>query len=101
LIKDWWKTIYHAWDTALTMDMKLLWDYEKLDLSFVPIWWNFTMWIDDAIIACSFIKSKIVVPIHYDTFDIIKVDAWEFARKLLQENYWVPKLLVPWQEIVL
>ncbi len=78
-----WKNVYHAWDTALTYDMKLLWDYDSIDLAFLPIWWNFTMWIDDAVIATrDFIKPKKVVPIHFDTFSLIKANPKEFVEKV-------------------
>ena len=72
-----WKKIYHAWDTALTYDMKLL-ETRKIDLAFLPIWDNFTMWIEDAIKAIEFIKPKNVVPMHYNTFDTIKQDPQAF-----------------------
>ncbi len=94
-----WKNIYHAGDTWLTYDMKLLWDYDKIDLAFLPIWWNFTMWINDAVIATKFIKPKIVVPMHYDTWDIIKADPIEFSRLVMLENISTPKILKPGQYI--
>jgi len=78
------KSIYHAWDTGLTYDMKLLWDYDLIDLAFLPIWGNFTMGIDDAVIATKdFIKPNMVIPIHYNTWDIIKADPNEFVDKVL------------------
>jgi L-ascorbate metabolism protein UlaG (beta-lactamase superfamily) len=83
IIRVEWKNIYHAWDTGLTYDMKLLWDYDTIDLAFLPIWWNFTMWIDDAVIAVKdFIKPKKVIPIHYNTWGIIKSNPNEFVEKL-------------------
>ena len=93
------KNIYHAWDTALTYDMKLLWDYDKIDIAFLPIWWNFTMNIEDAVIATKFIKPKIVVPIHYNTWDIIKSDPIKFSKLVMLENLSVPKVLNPGQYI--
>lgn len=73
------KTIYHAGDTGLTMDMKLLED-EKVDLALLPIGGNFTMDIRDAIRAVDFIKPKIVVPMHYNTFGIIEADPERFKE---------------------
>lgn len=75
------KKIYHAGDTGLTIDMKLLED-EKIDLAFIPIGGNYTMDIDDAVKAVSFIKAKKVVPIHYNTFGLIKADPMEFKQKV-------------------
>ena len=94
-----WKKIYHAWDTALTYDMKLL-ESEKLDLAFLPIGDNFTMWISDAVKAVEFIKPKMVVPIHYNTFEVIKMDPIKFASEVMLSNISTCKVLSPWQAIV-
>lgn len=75
------KKIYHAGDTGLTMDMKLLVD-EGIDLAFIPIGGNYTMDIDDAVKSVEFINPKIVVPMHYDTFPVIKAEPIEFERKV-------------------
>ncbi|MDD5770116.1 MAG: metal-dependent hydrolase [Candidatus Gracilibacteria bacterium] len=76
-------SIYHAGDTGLTYDMKLLGDYDKIDIAFLPIGGNFTMGIDDAVIATrDFIKPKIVIPIHYNTFGLIKANPEEFVKKV-------------------
>jgi L-ascorbate metabolism protein UlaG (beta-lactamase superfamily) len=82
LIKLGGATIYHAGDTALTYDMKLLDDLHDVDLALLPIGDNFTMGIDDAVVATRFVNPKTVVPMHYDTFDLIKADPREFARKV-------------------
>ncbi len=74
------KKLYHAGDTGLTMDMKLLED-EHIDLAFLPIGGNFTMDVKDAARACEFIKPDRVVPMHYDTFDLIKADPKKFKKR--------------------
>lgn len=101
LVKKDWYVIYHAWDTWLDYNMKLLWDYERIDVAFLPIWWNFTMDVDQAVIATSFIKPRYVVPIHYDTWPIIQADPIDFAKKIMLNNLSIPKVLQPWQSIVL
>lgn len=68
------KTIYIAGDTALTYDMKLIAKQFKLDLAVLPIGDNFTMGIDDALIASDFIKCDRVLGYHYDTFGYIEID---------------------------
>lgn len=73
------KKIYHAGDTGLTLDMKLLED-EKIDLALIPIGGNFTMDMYDAAKAVEFIKPKCVIPMHYDTFRVIKADPNEFKK---------------------
>ena len=75
------KTIYHAGDTALFYDMKLIGEMNKIDLAFLPIGDNFTMGIDDAVKAAEFINAGLTVPIHYNTFDIIKANPEDFKRK--------------------
>ncbi|MDT3959280.1 metal-dependent hydrolase [Staphylococcus kloosii] len=75
------KTIYHTGDTGLFSDMKLIADRHPVDICFVPIGDNFTMGIDDASYAINeFIKPKITVPIHYNTFDLIKQDPEQFKQ---------------------
>jgi len=93
------KKIYHAGDTALTYDMKLLED-ENIDVAFLPIGDNFTMWIQDALKAVEFIKPKMVVPMHYNTFDVIKADPVKFAQLVTLGNLSTCKVLSPWQAIV-
>lgn len=85
------KKIYHAGDTGLTMDMKLLKD-EKIDIALLPIGGNYTMDIDDAVLACGFIEPKKVIPMHYNTFDIIKADPDEFKRKVEKSEVIVAKV---------
>ncbi|MBS4536550.1 metal-dependent hydrolase [Clostridium sp. D2Q-14] len=75
------KKLYHAGDTGLTMDMKLL-EEENIDIALIPIGGNFTMDIYDAVRAVEFIKPKLVVPMHYDTFPVIKADPNEFKRNI-------------------
>lgn len=65
---------YYAGDTALTMDMKLIPRYTKLDFAILPIGDNFTMGVDDAIVAAQFVEVDKVLAMHFDTFGFIKVD---------------------------
>ncbi|WP_110114106.1 metal-dependent hydrolase [Bacillus sp. CGMCC 1.16541] len=76
------KTIYHAGDTALYSDMKLLGQYHDIDVAFLPIGDNFTMGPDDALLAAEWIGTKMVVPIHYNTFPVIEQDPHAFVEKL-------------------
>lgn len=68
------KNIYIAGDTALTMDMKLIPMRTKLDLAIFPIGNNFTMDVEDAIIAADFVQCDKILGYHYDTFGYIKID---------------------------
>ena len=75
--------LYHAGDTALTTDMQLL--SGRVDVALLPIGDNFTMGPEDAARAVEMIKPRVVIPMHYNTFDVIKQDANEF-RKLVGSN---------------
>jgi L-ascorbate metabolism protein UlaG (beta-lactamase superfamily) len=72
---------YYAGDTALSYDMKLIGDYRKIDFAFLPVGDNYTMGIDNAIIACDFIKCDNIIGMHYDTFEQIKIDKPEAKSK--------------------
>jgi len=74
------QTIYHAGDTALFGDMKLIGERHPIDLAFLPIGDNFTMGIEDAAYAVELLKPKAVVPIHFNTFPPIKQDPLEFKN---------------------
>ncbi len=74
------RKVYHAGDTGLTYDMKLLED-ENIDVAFLPIGGNYTMDIDDAVKAADFIKAKAVVPMHYNTFGLVNADPQIFKDK--------------------
>ena len=76
------KIIYHMGDTGLFMDLKLIGEMVSIDYLLAPIGDNFTMGVDDAVKACSFIQPKCAIPIHYNTFDIIKSDPMTFKTKL-------------------
>jgi L-ascorbate metabolism protein UlaG (beta-lactamase superfamily) len=70
-------SFYYAGDTALTMDMKLIGEYRKIDFAFLPIGDNFTMGIDNAILASDFIGCGNIVGMHYNTFGYIMIDEAE------------------------
>ena len=71
------KNIYHACDTGLFYDMKLIGE-NGIDVAILPIGDNYTMGPDDALKAVQLIQPKVVIPIHYNTFDVIKQDPEKF-----------------------
>lgn len=79
------KTVFHAGDTGLFSDMKLIGKRHPIDLAFLPIGDNFTMGPEDAALAAEFLGAKQVVPIHFNTFPPIKQDPDAFVR-LLKNN---------------
>lgn len=72
---------YYAGDTALTYDMKLIGDYRQIDFAFLPIGDNFTMGVDNAIIASDFVKCDDIIGMHFDTFGLIKINHKEALEK--------------------
>ena len=92
--------IYHACDTGLFYDMKLIGE-EGIDLAILPIGDNFTMGPDDALKAVKLIEPKQVVPIHYDTFDIIKQDPHAWAERVQKETSTKVTVMTPGESIEL
>jgi L-ascorbate metabolism protein UlaG (beta-lactamase superfamily) len=68
------KRLYHAGDTGLTTDMKLIGEFFEPDLAFLPIGDCFTMGPTSAALAVEFTRAKMVVPIHYGTYPAINTD---------------------------
>lgn len=80
------KNIYIAGDTALTMDMKLIPMRTKLDLAILPIGDNFTMGIEDAILASDFVDCDKVLGYHFDTFGYIEIDHKVAKQQFFEKN---------------
>ena len=80
------KNIYIAGDTALTMDMKLIPMRTKLDLAILPIGNNFTMDVEDAIIASDFVECDKILGVHYDTFESIIVNHKEAIQQFFDKG---------------
>lgn len=76
------KSVYHAGDTGLFMDMKLIGELTPLDAALLPIGDNFTMGIDDAVRASDMLNAKLTIPMHYNTWPVIEADPEEFAQKV-------------------
>ncbi len=76
------KSLYHAGDTGLTYDMKLVGEFFSPDLSFLPIGDRYTMGINSAVKAVEFCQTKRVIPVHYNTFPIVMADPEEFKAKV-------------------
>lgn len=82
------KTFYFAGDTALTLDMKLIGERYKVDFAMLPIGDNFTMDMEDALVAANYVNTKKIIGMHYDTFPYIEIDhvaALELARRQQKE----------------
>jgi L-ascorbate metabolism protein UlaG (beta-lactamase superfamily) len=77
---------YYSGDTALTYDMKLIGEFRTLDFAFLCLGDNFTMSVDNAIIAADFIKCRKIIGMHYDTFGYIKIDHEDAINKFSNQG---------------
>jgi L-ascorbate metabolism protein UlaG (beta-lactamase superfamily) len=74
--------------------MKLIGE-EGIDLALVPIGDNFTMGPDDALRAVKLLEPKVVIPIHYNTFDLIAQDGNAWKQRVEKETSTKVVLLKP------
>jgi L-ascorbate metabolism protein UlaG (beta-lactamase superfamily) len=88
------KKVYHAGDTGLFGDMRLIGE-EGIDLAILPIGDNFTMGPDDALRAVKLLQAKKVFPIHYNTWDLIAQDPAAWAARVRKETDTQPVVLKP------
>ena len=68
------RTIYHAGDTALFSDMRLIGDF-------------YTMGPADAVAALDLLRPRLAVPMHYNTNDRIRTDPHAFATAAAQSGH--------------
>ncbi len=81
--------IYHAGDTGLFGDMKILRDMlygRAIDVALLPIGDNFVMGPEDALTSVKWIQPKVVIPMHYNTFPLIEQDANKFKRDVEKDT---------------
>ncbi|MEM2917719.1 MAG: metal-dependent hydrolase [Candidatus Bathyarchaeia archaeon] len=91
IIKGEEKTIYHAGDTAVFGDMKLIGEIYHPDIAMLPIGGYYTMGAEEAAEAVKLIQPKIVIPIHYGTFPVLASTAEEFIKNVKER---APKVKV-------
>ena len=94
------KRVYFAGDTGLFYSMSLIGE-EGLDLAVLPIGDNFTMGPDDALRAVKLLQPKFVIPIHYNTFEVIEQDPNVWTKSVQAETSTTPLLLKPGDSITL
>lgn len=80
------KVFYHAGDTALFSELRLIGERHQIDAAALPIGDKLTMGPDDALLAASWIRAKRIIPVHYDTFPGIEQDPVAFCERLAQEG---------------
>src|SRR5207249_6154423 len=92
------RLLYHAGDTGLFGDMALI-GRQKIHLALLPIGDNFTMGPDDAVEAVKLLRPEVVVPIHYNTFELIAQDASAFCRRVTAETKAECVVLAPGESV--
>ena len=88
------RTIYHAGDTCLTNEMKMIGEVYQPDIVMLPIGGKYTMDVEHAVIAAEWLKASMVIPMHYNTFDAIKADVEDFKRQIREVGK-IPNVLEP------
>jgi L-ascorbate metabolism protein UlaG (beta-lactamase superfamily) len=88
-------TVYHAGDTCLFSDMKLIAERNPVDVFLLPIGGHYTMDRHDAVVATEFVGAKTVIPMHYDTFPPIETDAEAFKADVAADGAGEVVLLKP------
>jgi len=91
--------VYHAGDTGLFSDMKLIGELYHPDVALLPIGGRYTMGIAEAMIAANFIGAKMVIPIHYNTWDRITSDPLPFKMAIEKTTDIKVNVLQPGQSI--
>jgi L-ascorbate metabolism protein UlaG (beta-lactamase superfamily) len=88
-------TVYHAGDTCLFGDMKLIGERHPVDVALLPIGGHYTMDRHDAVAAAEFVGAATVIPMHYDTFPAIETDAGAFKSDVESQTSSKVVLLQP------
>lgn len=86
------KTVYIAGDTALFSDMALI-GRAGIDVAILPVGDNFTMGPEDSVLALDYLKPKMVIPGHYNTWPPIAIDVNAWAERVKMETAVTPLIL--------
>jgi L-ascorbate metabolism protein UlaG (beta-lactamase superfamily) len=89
------QTVYHAGDTCLFSDMKLIAERNPVDIVLLPIGGHYTMDRHDGVVAAELIGAGTVIPMHYDTFPPIETDAAAFKSEVEAKTFSSVVLLAP------
>ena len=95
------KNIYHAGDTSLSAEMKVISEFYAPSISMLPIGGHYTMGIDEACYAAKILGSQTVIPMHYNSFPQIKVDLKEFTDKFQTVMGFAPAVMEIDEEVKL
>lgn len=94
IIKAEGKSIYHAGDTGVFSDMKLIGKLYKPEVALIPIGGYYTMGPLEAAEAVELLNPKIVIPMHYMSFPVLEPSAEKFVKALKEKNIEVKVILL-------
>lgn len=86
------KVIYHAGDTCLNSEMKIIGEIYQPQIAMLPIGGHYTMDIEQAVLAAEWIDASEIIPMHYNTFEAISVNIEDFERQIRSLGK-LPKIL--------
>jgi L-ascorbate metabolism protein UlaG (beta-lactamase superfamily) len=90
-------TVYHAGDTCLFSDMKLIAERNPVDVALLPIGGHYTMDRHDGVVAAEFLGAGTVIPMHFDTFPPIETDSAAFKAEVEEKTSATVVVLEPGQ----
>lgn len=93
--------IYFAGDTALFSDMKLIGQKDPLDYAILPVGDHYTMGLEDAALAAQWLNAKNVIPVHYDTWPVIKQDVKKYKELTERMTRATVHILAPGKSLAL
>jgi L-ascorbate metabolism protein UlaG (beta-lactamase superfamily) len=94
------KTVYNSGDTCAFAEMAWIGEDYDLDLAFLPIGDDFTMGPKEAARCVEMLRPKLVVPVHYNTFPLIRADPQDFARRVGEAGF-EARVLAPGEALTL
>ena len=92
-------SVYHAGDTGLFSDMKLIHDLYHPDVAILPIGDKYTMGPSEAMVAAEFVGAPLVIPMHYNTFPVLNQDAAAFKAAIERVTDMKVAVMNPGEEI--
>ncbi|WP_298669911.1 metal-dependent hydrolase [uncultured Methanofollis sp.] len=92
-------SVYHAGDTGLFSDMKLVHDLYRPDVALLPVGGRYTMGPQEAMMAAEFVGAPTVIPMHYNSFSVIEQDLTGFKAAVERTTDMKVALLEPGESI--
>ncbi len=90
--------VYHSGDTSVFGDMALIAEFLEPEVALLPIGDLFTMGPPSAAKAAELIRAREVIPMHYNTWDVIKQDPLAFRQRVESKTKAKVQILRPGEE---